>query len=109
MKKLILIIFVLFFVGILIADVRVQTSFNSGELSPLIEGRSDISRYHSGCLTLENMVASPYGGASKRPGPYYICDANETTDVRLISFEHSIEQSYIIEMGNGYLRFYKEN
>ncbi len=28
--------------------------------------------------------------------------------VRLISFEYSIEQAYVIEFGNEYARFYKE-
>ncbi len=85
------------------------TSFNSGELSPLLEGRVDVARYYSGCSTLENMVVLPHGGVTKRPGSYYIADTKTHSKVcRLIPFEYSTEQAYIIEVGNLYMRFYKD-
>ncbi len=84
-------------------------AFNSGELSPQLTGRTDIRKYYSGCRTLENMLVLPYGGVTKRPGTYYIASAKSPSSAcRLIPFEFSTQQAYIIEMGNLYLRFYKD-
>jgi hypothetical protein len=47
-------------------------SFNSGELSPQIDARSDVEKYASGCRILENMIPRIYGGAERRPGTQYI-------------------------------------
>ncbi len=94
---------------IAIGDTAVINAFNAGELSPLLEGRTDIKKYYSGCRTLENLVVLPHGGITKRPGSAYIASA-KSGDVacRLIPFEFSVEQAYIIEMGNQYMRFYKD-
>jgi hypothetical protein len=87
----------------------VLNSFNAGELSPLLEGRTDVQKYYSGCKTLENMVVLPQGGVRKRPGSYYIASAKSNSAVcRLIPFEYSTTQAYIIELGNLYMRFYKD-
>ena len=87
----------------------ILNAFNSGELSPLLEGRTDIKRYYSGCRTLENMVVMAQGGVTKRPGTYYIAEAKSgSAACRLISFEYSTTQAYIIEMGNLYMRFYRD-
>jgi len=47
-------------------------SFNSGELSPQIDARSDVAKYASGCRIMENMIPRIYGGAERRPGTQYI-------------------------------------
>ncbi len=87
----------------------VINAFNSGELSPRMQGRTDVRKYYSGCETLENMLVLPYGGVSKRPGSYYIADAkNASVACRLISFEFSTIQAYIIEAGHEYFRFYRD-
>ena len=87
----------------------VINAFNSGELSPLLEGRTDIKKYYSGCRTLQNMIVLPHGGVTRRPGSYYVAGVKDHNDVpRLIPCEFSITQAYIIEMGDLYLRFYKD-
>ena len=106
MRRLILILFLTSFV---FADTAVINSFSAGELSPLLEGRSDVRKYYSGCRTLENMIVLPHGGATKRPGTYYICDAKDhNTPGRLIPFEYSVEQAYVLELGDHIMRFYKD-
>lgn len=81
-------------------------SFNAGEISPYLEARSDIEKYNSGCRTLENFIILPYGGVYRRPGLEYCCTANITNiPIRLIGFNFSVDQSFIIEMGAGYMRF----
>ena len=50
------------------------TTFNAGELSPLIDARTDLEKYASGCRTLENMLPRIYGPVERRPGTIYIAD-----------------------------------
>ena len=82
-------------------------SFNSGELSPLIDCRSDIEKYGSGCRTLENMIPTVHGIATMRPGTEYIYGAYSSSAAgRLIPFIYSNSIAYVIEMGNLIFRYF---
>ena len=50
----------------------ILTTFNAGELSPALFGRTDLSKYYNACETLENMISRPHGPAFKRPGTYFV-------------------------------------
>ena len=39
-----------------------QTSFASGELSPLLKGRTDLEQYYKGAQDAEGVVIVPQGG-----------------------------------------------
>ncbi len=88
----------------------VQTSFNSGELSPYMDARVDQSRYLSGCRTLRNMLLAPHGAAYRRPGFRYMGDALDSSGagvqrrVRLIPFVFNEEQSYVLEFSEKKMR-----
>jgi len=47
-------------------------NFNSGELSPWMDTRVDVSKYYAGCRTLENFIPLVEGGAKRMPGTYYV-------------------------------------
>ena len=47
-------------------------NLNGGEYSPLIDARSDIEKYGSGCRTLENFIPRIYGAIERRPGTMFI-------------------------------------
>lgn len=82
-------------------------NFNSGELSPLIDARSDIDKYRSGCRTLENMIPRVYGIAERRPGLEFIRSAIDNDSIgKVIPFIYSNSIAYIIEMGDLVFRFY---
>ena len=49
----------------------VRNSFNTGEVSELVEFRDDVQKYNSACLQLENAVPLVEGGAKKMPGTYF--------------------------------------
>ena len=86
------------------------TNFTAGELSPRLDGRTDLSKYFNGCKTLENMVVHPHGAATRRPGTKFIHEVKTSSaQTRLIPFEFSTTQTYIMEFGNQYIRFYKDN
>ena len=86
------------------------TNFTAGELSPRLDGRTDLGKYFNGCKTLENMVVHPHGAATRRPGTKFIHEVKTSSEqTRLIPFEFSTTQTYIMEFGNQYIRFFKDN
>lgn len=85
----------------------VINAFNSGELSPLIDGRTDLAKYYSGASTVENLLVLTYGGVQKRTGTKYIAEARDSAS-GLLRFEFSADDAYIIEAGNLYMRFYTD-
>jgi len=86
------------------------TNFTAGELSPRLDGRNDLAKYSAGCATVENMVIYPHGAAARRPGTQYVASVKTpAAKTRLIPFEFSTEQTYILEFGNEYIRFYRNN
>ena len=50
-------------------------NLNSGEFSQLIDVRSDIEKYKSGCRKLENFIPRVYGVVERRPGTKFIKEA----------------------------------
>jgi hypothetical protein len=86
------------------------TNFTGGQLSDRMEGRTDFQKYFSGCKTLENFIVQPHGSVTRRPGTTFISEVKTSSaKTRLIPFEFSTEQSYALEFGNNYIRFYKDN
>jgi len=84
-------------------------SFVSGEFSAKLDGRTDFEKYNSGCKTLENMLVHPQGAAARRVGTQHIASVKTAANkTRLIPFEFSTTQTYILEFGNEYIRFYKD-
>lgn len=82
-------------------------SFNTGEVTPQIDARSDVAKYISSCRTMVNMLPLVYGGATRRPGTRYIATAkNSPEGIRLVPFIYSAEIAYMCEFGNQYIRFY---
>jgi len=92
------------------ARVSVQlTNFTAGELSPRLDGRNDLSKYPSGCKILENFIVYPHGSAARRSGTQFISEVKTSANkTRLIPFEFSTTQTYILEFGNQYIRIYKD-
>ena len=85
-------------------------SFNSGELTPLLDARIDQQKYNSGCQTMENFLPLIQGGAEKRPGTIFAGEVKDSTSkTRIIAFERSATNAYILEIGNQYIRFFKNN
>lgn len=86
------------------------SSFASGEWSPKLFGRVDMEKYPHGCETLENIIVDQYGGANRRPGTMFVIEGRDSNhQIRVIAFQFSTLQSYIIEMGHNYMRFFKND
>jgi len=83
------------------------SNFTAGEISPKMYGRVDNKKYQSGCKTLENMMVQVYGGVTRRPGTYYLTETKSSGKVRLVPFRVSPTNAFVLEMGEKYVRFYK--
>ena len=82
-----------------------QASFSSGEISPLLHGRIDLSKYATGLSRLENMIVLPQGGVTRRAGFSMVGTyAYNNAGVKLIPFEYSATDSAVIVFGDNYIQ-----
>lgn len=88
-----------------------QPSFSGGEFSPRVFGRTDSERYSTGVATCLNYLPTIEGPVVRRPGfKYSGADARDPSiPPVLIPFQISATDSYVLEFGDGYLRFFKDN
>lgn len=111
MKKAVILTLILTICSVLWSQdkpFRILNSFNAGELSPLLNAREDLSKYQAGLSVMENMIPLPQGAAQKRPGTKYVAESKSNTKICLFPFEYSTERSYVIELGNQYMRFFTD-
>lgn len=79
-----------------------QTNFSTGELDPLLRSRVDIPQYANALSKATNVVLQPQGGMRRRAGSRHILELpNSSTPsaangVRLVSFEFSVDDSYML-------------
>lgn len=85
----------------------IQTSFAAGEIGASLYGRTDIVQYANACAIVQNMLPRSYGPALSMPGTRYVATVSDSTlKTRVIPFVFNKTDSYIIEMGDLYMRFY---
>lgn len=85
-----------------------QASFNAGEFTPRLAARSDFTKFKSGLETCTNLVPLAEGGATRRSGSRYVAEVKDSTvKGRLKKFQFSTSQSYVLELGNQAMRFYR--
>ena len=88
----------------------IQSNFNAGQLTELLSARTDLAKRGNGVKVMQNMLPLIQGPATRRSGTSHVASvktpANRTA---LIPFEFSTEQAYVIEVGDQYFRYYKDN
>lgn len=85
----------------------IQTSFNGGELSPMIAGRVDVAKYANGCKRMEGFIPTVQGPAISCPGIRFVSEVDDSSDrTWLLRFEFSTDQAYMLEFGDLVIRFY---
>lgn len=84
------------------ANVLVN-NFTTGEVSPKLAARYDLSVYQNGVSRLENFLPMIQGGITRRPGTKAIGDA---LGARLIPFILSTDAAYIVELGDRSIRIW---
>lgn len=92
-----------------------QTDFKYGELDKFILSKYDAQATsqlyaRSGMMYLQNFFVNKYGSLSRRYGTKFIAEVQSSNKkTRLIPFSIGIQESYIIELGDQYIRIYSEN
>jgi hypothetical protein len=82
-------------------------SFAGGEITPELYGRIDLTKRQTGLAKALNFWTLPHGPVQNRPGFAYVLEAHDSTKkTRVIKFEFSTTQTYILEFGPSYIRFH---
>lgn len=85
-----------------------QRSFSSGEISPSLYARVDLTKYATGLRTAKNGIILRYGGFSNRAGTEFVCETGlNGKTIRKIPFIFNASQTYVLEFGEGYMRVIK--
>jgi hypothetical protein len=84
----------------------VYPTFARGEVNPLMFGRVDVDPYTACLDKCRNCWVRPYGVVSRMVGSEYITNTKNNGKARLLRFVFSAQDSYIIECGAGYFRFF---
>lgn len=87
----------------------IQTNFTSGEWSPRLAGHVDLQKRANACEELQNVIVWPHGGATRRMGTIFRGHAKEaSSNPRLKDFSFNDIQTYVLEFGDGYVRFWRD-
>jgi hypothetical protein len=82
-----------------------QNSFAAGEIGPHLYGGVDHDFYQIGLRTCRNFIVKKYGGVSNRPGSKFISESKDNSKKsRTIEFQFNDTQTYVLELGNQYMR-----
>lgn len=78
-------------------------------MSPRLYSRSSTSEYGKALETAENVVLTPHGPVRRRNGTKFIAEVKDSSaEVRLVRYQFSTTQAFILEFGNQYIRFFKD-
>lgn len=87
----------------------IQRSFAGGELSPALYARADVVKYATGLRLCRNFQVQKHGGVANRAGTIFTVEIKDSTKtVALLDFQFDDEQTYILEFGEGYIRFTRD-
>lgn len=91
-------------------SVRVcQNSFSKGILSPSLDDRVDLEQYSLGVKNLTNGMVLQEGCVQNRSGLEFLVNTKfNNKKCRLIPFIFNLEQNYILEFGENYIRVIKD-
>ena len=92
------------------ANVRtLQRSFGGGEVTPEFFGRIDDAKFATGLARQRNFISQPHGPIQNRPGFAFVRSVKSAAKkTRLIPFTYSTDQTFAIELGEGYFRFHTQ-
>jgi hypothetical protein len=86
-----------------------QTNFSVGELDPLLRARTDLQQYQNALEKATNVIVQPQGGIRRRDGLEFITDFGSSfTNFKLIPFEFSVTDSYLLVFVVGRIYVYKD-
>ena len=85
-----------------------QQGFTTGEISPEVLARTELDKYQYALKQARNVYIRPYGAVYRRSGTIYhsACKYADKKAI-LVEFNYSVELSYMLEIGDKYIRVHK--
>ena len=85
-----------------------QRAFAFGEIGPTLYGGADQGIYQRALATCRNFFVMRHGGVANRPGTDFVAEVkNSAVPTYLLKFVFSDTDTYLIEAGNQYFRFFQ--
>lgn len=82
-------------------------AYNGGEMTPEFLGKLDDSKFQTGLALCRNFVVKPHGPIENRSGFELVREVKDSSKrTRLIPFRYNAEQTFAVEMGEGYFRWH---
>lgn len=90
-------------------QTTILASLNGGELTPLLEARTDYGQYNKGLRDCTNGLPLVQGPVDKRPGSRYVA-ATKYHDKKsyLKKFVFADDDAFTLEFGDQYIRFFAQ-
>jgi hypothetical protein len=85
------------------------SNFSAGEISPKLDARVDLAQYFSGASEIKNFVCVQQGGVKARGGFHFVSESKYNNSCRLIPFQFSELQNYMLLFGEKYIWFYTDS
>lgn len=86
----------------------IQTAFNSGEYSNLMDGSVDFDPRQRSCKLLQNMICLKQGPATRRGPTVFVKEVKSSSNrTGFLRFLFNSGDAFVIEAGDQYFRFYK--
>lgn len=87
----------------------IQPSFAAGVISADVAARVDLEKYKAAILEGLNVIPRAHGLMYKRMGTIFCGEVKDSTKkTRLMKFSSSIDDEYLLELGNLYTRVWKD-
>lgn len=88
---------------------RFHNTFLTGQISQSLHERYDFEKREGALAEATNVRIRPQGGLVRRDGSRFVKLAKDSDDrVRLVPFVFSRTQAYVLEFGDLYIRFYRD-
>jgi len=88
-----------------------QSDFSGGELAPQQQAAVALDRYKKSVALCLNWIPTLQGDLVRRPGSWFVGEVKTSgaaSAPRLVPFVFSTTQSYVVEIGNNYARFFSQ-
>jgi hypothetical protein len=90
----------------------ILSNFNAGELSPLIGGRPELAKFQTGLSVCKNFIPRVQGALTRRGGTRYVVEARDTATPNhhpwFVRFVFAVNDAFVLEFGDTYIRFYRD-
>ena len=81
--------------------------FSSGEIGKTLYSKVDLPAYQSGSELIDGFLITPDDAQTMVPGTIYVANTKSDAQVVLKRFRFSVDDTYILEVGALYIRFFR--